>query len=135
MTQTNEFNSAVHGSIASAYQSFQDGKFNVNDIVQYWIDDIARWQTGLDGFAPGPEVRQATNEEMQQLRAEAEQQLQPLPADDRYDIAALTSGLWSAYRMIARKSFQEGEESALRKLQEAGVIMNIDDAREALKEQ
>lgn len=132
MEQSTQANNALHGSINSAYQSFADGEFNFQDVVNYWIDDIGRWQQGIEGFNPGPEIRNATNEQMQELKAQAAAQMPNVPDDDSYDIAALTSGLWSGYRLVARKAFKQGQEEALSKLEKAGLIMNVDQAKEAL---
>lgn len=132
MQETTQGNNALHGSINSAYQSFADGKFDFQDVVQYWIDDIGRWQQGIEGFNPGEEVREASNEQMQELKSQALAQMPNVPDDDRFDIAALTSGLWSGYRLVARKAFKKGEEEAIRKLAEKGVITNAEKAKEAL---
>ena len=132
MTQTTQFNNALHGSINSAYQSFQDGEFDFTDIVNYWIDDIARWQEGIKDFKPAGEIQEATNDQMEDLKAQASAQMVNLPDEDRFDIAALTSGLWSGYRLVARKAFKQGEESALKKLEEAGVITDVAAAKKLL---
>ena len=132
MTEITELNNALHGSVNSAYQSFEDGDFDFTDVVQYWIDDIGRWQKGIEGFKPGAEILQATNDEMVELKAQASAQMANLPEDDSFDIAALTSGLWSGYRIVARKAFKQGEESALKKLEEAGVITDVAAAKKLL---
>ena len=69
---------------------------------------------------------------MENLKTQANVQMANLPDEDRFDIAALTSGLWSGYRLVARKSFKQGEESALKKLEEAGVITDIAAAKKLL---
>ena len=132
MTEITELNNALHGSVNSAYQSFEDGNFDFTDVVQYWIDDIGRWQKGIEGFKPGAEILQATNDQMEDLKAQASAQMANLPEDDGFDIVQLTSGLWSGYRLVARKAFKQGEESALRKLAEAGVITDVEEAKALL---
>jgi len=132
MTQTTQFNNALHGSINSAYQSFQDGEFDFTDIVNYWIDDIARWQEGIKDFKPAGEIQEATNDQMEDLKAQASAQMVNLPDEDRFDIVQLTSGLWSGYRIVARKAFKQGEESALKKLADAGVITDVEEAKALL---
>ena len=132
MTQITQFNNALHGSVNSAYQSFEDGKFDVTDIVNYWIDDIGRWQEGIKDLNVPDEIKEASNDEMENLKAEASAQVANLPDEDAFDIVQLTSGLWSGYRLVARKAFKQGEESALKKLEEAGIITDVEEAKALL---
>ena len=132
MIQITQLNNALHGSINSAYQSFADGKFDVTDIVNYWIDDISRWQEGIKDLNVPDEIKAASNAQMENLKAEASAQVANLPDEDAFDIVQLTSGFWSGYRLVARKAFKQGEESALKKLEEAGVITDVEEAKALL---
>lgn len=128
MKESKEFNQALLGTVNSIYQALEDGKFDFSDI-QYFIDDIGRWQRGVDGFKPPEELRSATSAQMDELKSAGLAEMASVPEDDRYDISALTHGLWAGYRMVSRKSYKQGERDTVRRLIQIGAIQEADEEK------